>query len=263
MAKYSGAKWVPLRNYTKDGQEAVYGLVVHVMEGTLEGSRSWFNNPDAQASSHFGTGRDGRLEQWVDTKDRAWAQAKGNRTWISIENEGKVPQALTKEQLEKVAQVFAWIVRTHKDVPYQVSHDPNTKGLGYHRMGGAAWGGHSCPGDAIIAQLQSIVYRARVINNDAPPIPGAPKPTPTPHYAPYPGDKYFFIGRTSNLVTELGKALVKAGYKGYRRGPGPLFSPADRKAVKWFQQKQGWSGEDADGTPGRETWKRLKVAPPK
>lgn len=254
MAKYAGALWRPLRNYTKDGQEAVYGLVVHIMEGTLEGSRSWFNNPDSQASSHFGTDRDGALEQWIDTKDRAWAQAQGNRTWISVENEGKVPQALTKEQLEKVAQVFAWIVRTYK-VPYQVSHSPTVKGLGYHRMGGAAWGGHSCPGDAIIKQLQSIVERAKTINGVG--------VKPTPHYAPYPGDKYFFIGRTSKLVTELGKALVKAGYKGYKQGPGPIFSPADHKAVKWFQQKQGWSGEDADGTPGRETWKRLKVAPPK
>lgn len=254
MGKYAGAKWVPLKNYTKDGQEDVYGLVVHIMEGTFEGSRSWFNNPEAKASSHFGTSREGSLEQWVDTKDRAWAQAAGNRTWISVENEGRVPQDLTKEQLEKVAHLFAWIVRTHK-VPYQVSHSPDVKGLGYHRMGGAAWGGHSCPGDAIIAQLQGIVYRAKQINGVG--------TKPTPHYAPYPGDKYFFIGRTSNLVTELGKALVKAGYKGYKRGPGPLFSPADRKAVKWFQQKQGWSGEDADGTPGRETWKRLKVAPPK
>lgn len=88
----------------------------------------------------------------------------------------------------------------------------------------------------------------------------APKPKPV--YAPFPGDKYFFYGRTSKLVTEVGKALVRAGYKGYSKGPGPVFSPADRKGVKWFQQKQGWSGSDADGHFGPETWKRLKVAKP-
>ena len=86
---------------------------------------------------------------------------------------------------------------------------------------------------------------------------------PAPHYAPYPGDKYFYIGRRSSLVTELGKALVRAGYKGYKQGPGPSFTLADKRAVTWFQKKQGWSGSDADGIPGRETWKRLKVAPPK
>jgi len=254
MSRFAGATWVPLRNYTKDGQEAVQGLVVHIMQGTLGGSRSWFNQASSQASSHFGTDRTGKLEQWVDTKDRAWAQAAGNRTWLSIENEGEVPDALTAPQFEKVAQVFAWVVRTYK-VPYAVAKTPSEKGLGYHRMGGAAWGGHSCPGDAIINQLWAIVDRAKVINGVG--------VKPVPHYAAYPGDKYFFVGRTSKLVTELGKALVKAGYEGYKQGPGPLFSPADRKAVKWFQQKQGWTGGDADGVPGRETWKRLKVAPPK
>lgn len=253
MAKFSGAKWVPVRNYTENGQEAVNGLVVHIMQGTLEGSRAWFNNPKSQASSHFGTGRDGELEQWVDTKDRAWAQAAGNRTWLSIENEGSVPDKLTAKQVEKVAQTFAWVVRTYKDVPYRVAHAPSEKGLGYHRMGGALWGNHPCPGQNIINQLQTIVDRAKAIN-------GA---RPTPVYAPYPGDGYFFIGRTSKLVTELGKALVRAGYKGYKQGPGPVFTFADKKAVKWFQEKQGWTGSDADGFPGRETWKRLKVAKPK
>lgn len=254
VSKYAGAVWRPLRNFTKDGQDDVYGLVVHIMEGTFEGTRSWFDSPEARASSHFGTSREGSLEQWIDTKDRAWAQAAGNRTWISVENEGKVPQALTDKQLERVAQVFAWLVRTYK-IPYQVSHSPTTKGLGYHRMGGAAWGGHSCPGDAIIHQLQKIVDRAKAINGVG--------VKPVPHYAPYPGDKYFFIGRTSKLVTELGKALVRAGYKGYKKGPGPVFTPADRKAVQWFQKKQGWTGGDADGVPGKQTWARLKVNPPK
>lgn len=251
---YTGAKKVPLKNFTKNGQEAVQGLVVHIMQGTLEGSRSWFNNPNSQASAHFGNAKDGRLEQWVSTADRAWAQAAGNRTWLSIENEGKVPDALTDKQLENVAQVFAWVAKTYS-VPYRVANAPSEKGLGYHRMGGAAWGGHPCPGDAIIKQLQSIVDRAKVINGV-----GA---KPTPHYAPFPGDKYFFVGRTSKLVTELGKALVRAGFKGYKNGPGPVFSPADRRGVKWFQEKQGWSGKDADGHFGPETWKRLKVAPPK
>lgn len=88
-------------------------------------------------------------------------------------------------------------------------------------------------------------------------------PKPTPVYAPFPGARYFYIGRKSGLVTELGKALVRAGYKGYKVGPSPTFTMADKKAVTWFQKKQGWTGADADGIPGPETWKRLKVAKPK
>lgn len=89
-----------------------------------------------------------------------------------------------------------------------------------------------------------------------------PAPVPTPVYAPFPGPKYFYIGRTSKLVTELGKALVRAGWRGYKVGPGPVFTPTDRRAVQWFQQQQGWTGSDADGYPGPETWARLKVAQP-
>lgn len=92
---------------------------------------------------------------------------------------------------------------------------------------------------------------------------GGTAPKPTPVYAPYPGVGFFKLGRRHALITELGRALVKAGYKGYKQGPGPTFTLADKRAVTWFQKKQGWSGADADGYPGPETWKRLKVAKPK
>ncbi|UJQ86860.1 endolysin [Streptomyces phage Treat] len=254
MARFSKAKWKPVRNYTNNGQDRVLGLIVHIMQGTLEGSQSWFDNPSAQASSHFGTGKDGELRQWVDTSDRAWAQAAGNRDYLSIENEGKVPDKLTAKQIEAVAQTFAWVCKTYK-VPYQVADKPGEKGLGFHRMGGAAWGGHSCPGDNIIKQLPEIVARAKEINK----VTAKPKPV----YAPFPGKSFFRLGQKHKLITELGKALVKAGYKGYKVGPGQEFTRADIKAVAWFQRKQGWTGADADGYPGPETWKRLKVAQPK
>ena len=89
-----------------------------------------------------------------------------------------------------------------------------------------------------------------------------PAPKPKPSYAPYPGRTFFKKGRKSPLVTALGKALVKAGWKGYKQGPGPTFTETDRKAVEWFQRKQGWTGNDADGYPGPETWRRLKVPKP-
>lgn len=92
---------------------------------------------------------------------------------------------------------------------------------------------------------------------------GSPAPKPTPVYAPFPGAGFFKLGRRHALVTELGRALVKAGYKGYKQGPGPTFTLADKRAVTWFQKKQGWSGPDADGVPGPTTWQRLKVARPK
>ena len=180
MTRMPGADWRPVRNFTKDGQEEVRGVVVHIMAGTLEGSQSWFDNPTAQASSHFGTGKAGALRQWVDTKDRAWAQAAGNRTWLSVENEGVGGDALTDDQLDRNAEVLAWAHKEY-DVPLQVASGTDGRGLGWHAMGGSAWGGHtSCPGARIVAQLPEIVARAKRIVSGQPAAPTVIEEDPMP-----------------------------------------------------------------------------------
>lgn len=80
----------------------------------------------------------------------------------------------------------------------------------------------------------------------------------------FPGRSRFYIGAHGAWVTYLGQRLVAHGYgKHYQVGPGPTFSEADRENCQDFQKAQGWSGSDADGYPGPETWKRLVAAPPK
>lgn len=164
MARMPGADWRPIDvNYTPRGMGSIFGVTLHIMAGTLEGTQAWFGNPQAEASSHFGTGKAGQLRQWVDTRDRAWAQADGNPHWISVENEGRGGDELTDAQLDDCARVLAWAHKTHS-VPLQVTSSPNGRGLGHHAMGGAAWGGHSaCPGGRIIAQKPEIVKRAKAI----------------------------------------------------------------------------------------------------
>jgi hypothetical protein len=93
----------------------------------------------------------------------------------------------------------------------------------------------------------------------------APKPVakPKPVYAPFPGTSFFRLGKRHALITEMGKALVRAGYKGYSVGPGPEFTRADIKAYAWWQRKLGYSGSSADGYPGKTSWDKLKVSQPK
>ncbi|MCH5585730.1 peptidoglycan-binding protein [Shimazuella sp. AN120528] len=74
----------------------------------------------------------------------------------------------------------------------------------------------------------------------------------------FPGTKYFKTGAKNKFVTQLGHMLVAAGYgKYYKVGPGPEWTSADLKNTQAFQRAQGWTGGDADGYPGPETWKRL------
>lgn len=182
MARMPGAEWRPINgNTTPGGMGVIQGVTLHIMAGTLEGTENWFNNSRAEASSHFGTGRGGQLRQWVDTKDRAWAQKAGNPNWISIENEGRAGDALTEAQIDRCAEVLAWAHKTH-GVPLQATSSPSGRGLGHHSMGGAAWGNHpACPGPKVIAQKAEIIRRARllveppvkvVIKNGVPQWPG-------------------------------------------------------------------------------------------
>ena len=99
-------------------------------------------------------------------------------------------------------------------------------------------------------------------------------PVPTVAYKPpappapvwdgksYPGSGAFVLGQTHPAVTVLGQRLVAHGWAGYTDGPGPRFGPADLAAVQWFQQRQGWTGADADGYPGPTTWALLMADPP-
>ncbi|MDJ0344677.1 peptidoglycan-binding protein [Streptomyces sp. H10-C2] len=74
----------------------------------------------------------------------------------------------------------------------------------------------------------------------------------------YPGAGFFRAGQSNDYVLNLGRRLVAKGFgKNYRVGPSRTWGEADRRAVEAFQRAQGWSGRDADGYPGPETWRRL------
>ena len=71
------------------------------------------------------------------------------------------------------------------------------------------------------------------------------------------------LKKKHDAVTLLGQRLVLHGYGKYEKGPGPVFTEVDKASVMAFQKAQGWSGSDADGYPGPETWARLMKEPAK
>jgi hypothetical protein len=154
----------PVRNFNA-GQmvSPVQGLILHIQQGHESGTQTWFNDPKSQASAHFGNPKIGRLDQFVDSADKAWAEAAGNRFWISVENEGFSGDSLTGSQVQNLAQLMAWLHVVEK-VPLQLADSPTGSGLGYHSMGGAAWGDHpNCPGQPIIVQRTEILMAATAL----------------------------------------------------------------------------------------------------
>lgn len=163
------AEWVgPTPNKVIGGMVEYRGLVIHIMQGTYIGSIAWGKNPASSVSFHFATQADGHIGQLVDTDDAAWTQANGNGHWLSVENEGYSGNELTAGQVEACAKLYARGVREY-GWPCQLTDSTTGHGLGWHGMGGTAWGGHpDCPGAPIVAQRQQILDLARQINEGAP-----------------------------------------------------------------------------------------------
>ncbi|MDJ0463186.1 peptidoglycan-binding protein [Streptomyces sp. H27-C3] len=93
-----------------------------------------------------------------------------------------------------------------------------------------------------------------------PTTPTKPKPTkPTkPTTAPYPGRDKVSYQASGPHVLAVDKALVRKGYGRYlSSGPSSYYGKTTRAGVKAFQINQGWTGADADGNVGPETWRRL------
>lgn len=141
------------------------GVVLHIAQGSFEGTIAWQKNPAAEVSSHFVVGEDGAIAQVVDTDITAWTQAAGNGHWMSIENAGFSGNPLTAAQVESCARLYARGV-TDYGWPLQATDSTSGRGLGWHGMGGNAWGGHpDCPGQPIINQRGAILARATQLLN--------------------------------------------------------------------------------------------------
>jgi hypothetical protein len=158
--KYPGAEWKPIGvNYRHGGCTPRF-IVLHIMVGTLAGTDSWFRNPAAQVSAHFGIGKSGTVYQWVDTNDTAWHAAAANDVSIGVEHEGMPGDSLTPAQLEADAKLAAWAHKAH-GIPLVLMNETGGAGIAWHGLGGAAWGDHpDCPGSRIVGQRQAIIDAA-------------------------------------------------------------------------------------------------------
>lgn len=134
--KYSTVnKWAGRKFYGKEWVPDV--IVIHIAEGTYNGTIAWMQNPNSRVSSHFIVGQDGRVAQMVDIRDTAWCngtstnpadstyygyatarlvkerKTNANYFTISIENEGfysKTRGELTPAQLNAEVELIRFII---------------------------------------------------------------------------------------------------------------------------------------------------------
>lgn len=96
-------------------------------------------------------------------------------------------------------------------------------------------------------------------------VPTPPKP-PVAHYVPYPGAKWFTVGRKSQIITAMHKRLVAVGCNRYKTttntdviGSGDVASYELWQAEYNKVHHKGWTGAALKWPPGKETWDALEV----
>jgi len=252
---------------------ATHHITSNSKDWTFTNEYGWFTGGGADVAPHIlADPFTGQIAQFFPADSRSLSlqndgAVRTNRTgkyniqieWVFTAGEtvnGKVYHTLAETPMKPLPQIMAWLRSLGiPDVwpggePTGFTRDTVSE-LIWQGKGGH-YGHNQVPGNSHVDPgPMGNIFGAK------------PAPVPAPHYAAFPGDKYFFYGRTSKLVTELGKALVRAGYKGYKVGPSPVFGPGDRKGIQWFQSNHKELAGDADGHLGPLTWKLLKVAPPK
>lgn len=152
-----------IKNKSQGVRDKTLGLIVHVQAGNGE-LTGWYNNPESQASSCWQVMKTGTVFQFGDPDvDKFWTQAAGNPDYGAAEGEGKPSEPMTDAQLDGFARIYA-AGHINEGWPFQLAEKPGDRGLGWHGMGGAAWGGHyNCPGDIRKAQRPEILRRAQAL----------------------------------------------------------------------------------------------------
>jgi hypothetical protein len=77
----------------------------------------------------------------------------------------------------------------------------------------------------------------------------------------FPGRQFFVVGANNKYVTEVDKNLIRLGFTKHNDGngyqAGPRYTTYTKSNVADFQRSRGWSGSDADGLVGPQTWHDL------
>ena len=133
-------------------------IVIHIMQGTLYGTDSWFQSPISKVSAHYGIGKTGDVHQYVNEKDTAFHAGRVNApSWslikqsenglyinpdyytIGIEHEGDINTEWTEEMYIASSDLIRAISQRW-DIPVDRKHV-----IGHHEI----YSIKKCPGNVV------------------------------------------------------------------------------------------------------------------
>ncbi|MEC4017584.1 LysM peptidoglycan-binding domain-containing protein [Streptomyces sp. H27-D2] len=78
-------------------------------------------------------------------------------------------------------------------------------------------------------------------------------------YVPFPGAEWFKRAPNSPIISMMAYRLVDEGCSAYKVDPEPQWTREHRDSYALWQRELGYTGADADGWPGAESWAKLNV----
>jgi peptidoglycan hydrolase-like protein with peptidoglycan-binding domain len=257
-----GATFRPVRFGDATGTlTSPLGWILHV--AVMNGSPWHVFDGSQHPSRKVSTGwvaKDGRVEQYIDRDARPWAQAAGNPRYRAWETEGYPNEPLTTAQIDALARIHIW-----DGAPDHLANHPDETGIGTHYMGGAAWGGHTCPDPAPGGQgprsHQRAAILARVAELRGHPAP-SPRPVPTPTRPPaFPLPAGWYFGPASGPAqsvsgyhgygAQLAQWQTQMAHRGWTITVDGHYGPQTASTTRTFQTQKNLQ---VDGLIGHGTW---------
>lgn len=230
-------------------------IVIHIMEGTLSGTDSWFRNAQSKVSAHYGIGVNGDVHRYVQETDTAWhagrvnapkwalikpASGRGmfvnpNYYTIGIEHEGDGDSEWTGAMYDASAELVAGI-SGRWSIPVDRSHI-----VGHREI----YSLKTCPGSKVDMDKLVEMAKQKAVS------------TPSPGFVSVQGT----VVTTTSLNLRRGSparnspaaAIIAKGiqlnYMGYTE-KGEKVSGVSR----WYKTAEGlwfWGGGVAPGTVGQ------------
>lgn len=242
------------------------GVILHVAVSEAASLFTYFNGPSDGIESHFYIRRDGAVEQYRDAGHEADANFKANsfveggvrKGYLSVETQGGEQGKWTDAQLAAIKALILWAHETY-DIPLRVPSGPKVSGVGYHTLF-PSWSnvpGKTCPGPDRKAQFREVLvpWLAKA---------GAPKPTrPSVSLAAVvraarhdPDAKEgTFTAKADVLLVE--KALQGEGLLHGKQFADGHFGTLTLQAYSSWQRHLGFTGDGANGIPGKESLTKL------
>ncbi|WP_030917008.1 peptidoglycan-binding protein [Streptomyces sp. NRRL B-24720] len=93
ITPYPSALWVPAdaHNFSVGRTATIDKVIIHVTQGSYEGSIKWFQDPAAEVSAHYVVrSSDGQITQTVRDSDTAYHAKQANASALGIEHEGYI-----------------------------------------------------------------------------------------------------------------------------------------------------------------------------